>query len=114
MAVIFKTNNPTKLLADFNTAIENSKIATWERSQDGIWYTHKAANWRALAWFKATVDNASCELRFNIAPSDGKTVGSLAYAYYHGHLIESFLSHFDSLFNLGQATAMPTSADQVT
>jgi hypothetical protein len=38
-------------------------------------------------------------------------VTSVVYAYYHGHLIETFLNHFDKDFTKGEATALPTSGD---
>jgi hypothetical protein len=40
-------------------------------------------------------------------------VSVTAYGYYHGHLIETFLNHFDNMFKVGAATASPTAPDKV-
>jgi hypothetical protein len=53
-------------------------------------------------------------LIFNIAPSAGETIKTNVYGYYHGHLIETFLNHFNKDFEEGAATSMPTLADTVS
>jgi hypothetical protein len=115
MAVYFWTEQGSALLKKFNDRIAQrdpkGKITTWERSDDGEYYTHKASEWKAEAWFKATVD--AKRLRFNIIKPKNKNVSSSAYAYYHGHLIETFLNHFDKDFSSGEATALPSSNDVV-
>jgi hypothetical protein len=42
-----------------------------------------------------------------LIPQSAKVV----YAYYHGHLIETFLNHFDKDFTKAEATSLPTSGD---
>jgi hypothetical protein len=115
MAVLFETDKPAELLKEFNRRIKQTepkgKITTWEISDDGKFYTHKSTEWRAKAWFGATVDAG--KLRFNIYPSQGQAVSVTAYGYYHGHLIETFLNHFDNMFKVGAATASPTAPDKV-
>ena len=113
MAVYFSTSDARGLLKAFDTAIaqkeEKGKITTWEKSDDGKYYTHKAKEWHAKAWFKPnTEDN---RLTFNIVKSKNKNVTSSVYGYYHGHLIETFLNHFDDLFVAGQATALAARGD---
>ena len=39
---------------------------------------------------------------------------SFTYGYYHGHLIETFLNHFDQSFSQGAASALPTNNDKVS
>ena len=87
------------------------KITTWVRTDDGKFFTHKSVDWRGKAWFRSEVK--ANELVFNIVPSKDKTVSITAYGYYHGHLIETFLNHFDDLFSTANASARPNDGDRV-
>lgn len=115
MAVYFLTESASALLRKFNERIEQEasegKITTWERSDDGLYYTHKAPQWAKKAWFKATAESG--KLRFNIVKPQNTNISTTVYAYYHGHLIETFLNHFDREFSQGDATAMPSQNDRV-
>ncbi|MHC0023787.1 hypothetical protein [Enterobacter vonholyi] len=55
----------------------------------------------------------STMLTFNIIKPKSSNVSTVAYAYYHGHLTETFLSHFDKNFTKATSSAMPTSEDKV-
>ena len=116
MAAIFYTSAAAQLLNDFRARIKQTepadKITTWEISEDGKYYTHKAAEWAKKAWFLATpgVDR----LTFNIIKPQNANVSVLVYGYYHGHLIETFLNHFDKNFSTGCATAVPVVSDRVS
>jgi hypothetical protein len=113
MAISFYTNAASTLLASFDTAIRQTdpkgKIETWSISQDGKFYTHKASQWANKAWFQPEV--MSDRLCFYIKNSPNTVVYGTVYGYYHGHLIETFLNHFDKMFNLGCATPLPASKD---
>lgn len=113
MAIDFMTAKAKQLLTDFDARIaqmeEAGKITTWQKI-DGF-YTHKASNWARLAWFKPTVFND--RLRFNIHPSDKAKVSTPVYGYYHGHLVETFLNHFDASFATAVASARATADDVV-
>jgi hypothetical protein len=113
MAVYFITSDARGLLNSFDARIsqreEKGKITTWEKSEDGKYYTHKAKEWHAKAWFKPTVERE--RLIFNIIKPKNQNITTPVYGYYHGHLIETFLNHFDSSFSTGQATALPSSGD---
>lgn len=115
MAVRFFTNNAKQLLTSFNYKIEQTeqkgKITTWKRSDDKKYYTHVSENWRGKAWFKASVYDD--KLVFNIINSQNSSVTDIVYSYYHGHLIETFLNHFDENFSSGLATALPTAQDKL-
>lgn len=115
MAVDFMTNNATNLLKLFKARIEQDevkgKITTWMLSADKQDVTHKSDNWKHAAWFQPAVKND--RLTFNIIKTKSKTVTTVAYSYYHGHLIETFLNHFDSEFSEAIATALPTVDDLV-
>lgn len=113
MAVHFHTDSPKALLAKFNTAIKQKeakgKIDTWMLSDDGKYYTHTAERWTKKAWFKPyTSENI---LTFNIIKPRDLNVTSPVYAYYHGHLIETFLNHFDVDFTSTTATALAAGDD---
>ncbi len=114
MAAYFRTTTPQALLNKFDAAIHQTQVAgkvtTWEKNHQG-YYTHRAADWRAKAFFKATV--SAGVLVFNIIRPSGKTVTKVAYGYYHGHLIETFLNHFDDLFSGAEATAHVAVGDVV-
>jgi len=113
VAAHFITSAAQALLNGFNARIAQAdpkgKITTWEKSADGRHYTHKAAEWRQQAWFLPNVE--SNQLTFNIIKPENQNVSSLVYAYYHGHLIETFLNHFDESFSNAVASALPEAAD---
>ncbi len=116
MAVHFYGDAPQALLAAFNARIaqteQKDKITTWELHSDGQHYTHRAADWNRKAWMRPAVQ--ADRLTFNIVRSKDSTVSSMAYAYYHGHLIETFLSHFDGMFSNASASALPEADDRVS
>jgi hypothetical protein len=116
MSVHFYCDAPQALLAAFNTRIaqieQKDKITTWELHSDGQHYTHLAAAWNRKAWMRPAVQTG--RLTFNIVRSKDSSVSSVAYAYYHGHLIETFLTHFDGLFSNASASAMPEADDRVS
>jgi hypothetical protein len=113
MAVYFETSESDDLLDRFDARIaqteENGKITTWEKSANGKHYTHKAAEWRKKAWFKAATKSDG--LVFNIIKPQNQNISTTVYGYYHGDLIETFLNHFDKRFEEAQATGMPADGD---
>ena len=115
MAVHFTTDAPQALLREFDQRIAQTepkgKLTTWEKSADGFYYTHKAVEWRAKAWMKPVVQDR--QLTFNTIRPQNANVSTLVYGYYHGHLTETFLNHFDRMFGYGMSTAMPVTGDVV-
>ena len=114
MAVIFITDDAQALLDRFDARIDQSepkgKITTWEKSDDGKYYTHTSVDWGKKAWFKPKVE--ADRLIFNIIKPKTTNISTIVYGYYHGHLIETFLNHFDEDFRNGRATARATSDDK--
>lgn len=53
-------------------------------------------------------------LLFRVTRPEGKNVSSRANGYYHGHLIEIFLNHFDAEFSDSTASARPADGDSVS
>jgi hypothetical protein len=115
MAVHFTSEEPQALLHDFDARITQSdstgRITTWEKTSNGRHYTHRAAEWTRKAWFKADVKEGC--LTFFIVKSRDLDMSTRTYAYYHGHLIETFLAHFDSRFAAATASALPEAGDIV-
>lgn len=116
MSVTFTTSNPKALLKAFDERIAQAepkgKITTWEKLADGVHYTHKATEWRYQAFFKPSVENG--RLIFHIIKPQDSDISTVAYAYYHGHLTETFLNHFDLQFSDGVASALPDKNDVVS
>ena len=116
MAIYLSTLDASGLLKKFDAAInkieQKGKITTWEIHPDGKHYTHKASEWKSKAFLRAVVENN--QLKFNIVAPKNGTVSSLVYAYYHGHLIETFLSHFDNCFVNAMSSSYPESGDIIT
>ncbi|MCS3395418.1 hypothetical protein NX868_06965 [Burkholderia thailandensis] len=118
MSTHFLTNQAKKLLDSFNAKIEQTeqkgKITTWEKvtHNNATYYTHKSTEWRNEAFFLPKVE--SDKLTFNIIHPNGKTITIQAYGYYHGHLIETFLNHFDEVFSSAHASAGPQAGDIIS
>jgi hypothetical protein len=115
MAIHFVTSDPAGLLNAFDLRISQKeaagKITTWEKSEDGKYYTHKSENWGKKAWFKPAVESG--QLTFNIIKPQNQTIKVVVYGYYHGHLLETFLNHFDTSFSVCKASPLPEAGDNV-
>jgi hypothetical protein len=115
MAVDFITDAPKALLAEFNARIDQEepkgKINTWSRNKDG-YYTHDSPNWKNKAWFKPSV--RSDRLTFSILTPAGTNLPTIVYGYYHGHLTETFLNHFDKKFASAISSATPGFGDVIS
>ena len=111
MAVYLKTNDPEKLLSSFKRKIATGAIVTWTCDSDGD-FTHATPQFRNVAWFRPKIKDAQLVL-YILCPK-GKKMSTGIYAIYHGRLIETFLSHCDSLFTEGKASAMPQAGDVVS
>lgn len=117
MSVKFFTSNPAGLLAGFKKKITQKEsegsITTWEITASGA-FTHKGQQYSKDAFFRAEVKTDDGFLLFNIRRPEGKIVTPRAYAYYHGHLIETFLNHFDEEFTHSVASALAEHGDIVS
>lgn len=113
MAAHFATDRPRALLAAFDAAIlqteSKGKITTWVKSADGNFYTHVAKDWNCKAWLKPSVENG--QLTFYIIKPRNANITVTVYGYYHGHLTETFMNHFDKMFTLAMGTALGTKGD---
>jgi len=118
MAVYFATNNAAGLLKAFNQAIANhhhhgggQRVDTWRHVVQGgqNFYTHTAQNWKDKAFFRA--DAEVNRLAFSIVAAQGVSLTRDIYAYYAGHLIETFIRHFPTIFTAAQATPNAAGSD---
>jgi len=113
MAVHFYTSDPRGLLDAFKIAVNQTelegKITTWRQWQSTDYYTHTSAQWQSHAYMQAVVKRDT--LTFFIVNARGSAVSQTVYGFYHGHLIETFLNHFDKLFEQGAASALPGDGD---
>jgi hypothetical protein len=118
MAVYFYTADPRGLLNTFKAAIRQpepqGKITTWRQwDDDDNYFTHTSTQWASLAWMRAAVEEEKGRLTFCIVKPRNGTVSQAAYGFYHGHMIETFLNHFDTLFKNGMATALADDGDVI-
>lgn len=112
MAVQFFTERPKALLAEFDNRIDQEepkgRIVTWTRDKDGD-YTHAAKDWVCKAWFRPRIVEGC--LVFNILGRTDTGLSTVVYGYYHGHLTETFLNHFDEMFKSAASSARLTAED---
>jgi hypothetical protein len=113
MTCYFITDTPQSILNKFNKRIEQEElkgsIPTWKRSDDRMYYTHASAEWNKKAWFKPSIKSG--RLTFYIVKPKNSNITTTVYGYYHGHLIETFLNHFDEDFAQAEATARPAKGE---
>jgi hypothetical protein len=96
----FKSSNPQGLLDNFKKLINQKetkgKIDTWEEHDGG--FRHTSKEWKDLGLFKASLSDDGQHLLFSFS----KSKGTYSYAYYHGHLLQSFVQHLNKHFELAQ------------
>ena len=116
MAVSFVTDKPWALLNQFFARIDQEevkgKVTTWKQHKDAIHFTHTSTDWREKAFLRPKVEKD--RLVFNIIKPERVAVTWIVYAYYHGHLIETFVNHFHEDFTEAIATSMPATGDYCT
>lgn len=114
MAVRFFTKSPAALLKAFDEKIDQKEregsITTWVRDSKGF-YTH-TSRWGRKAYFKAN-PRFEDRLVFNVVPPAGSVVEPEVYAFYHGHLVETFINHFAGKFSTACAGGKPTEQDKL-
>lgn len=117
MSIYFSTTNAAGLLKAFNDAIAGAhhgngqRVETWRHViyNGQNYYTHTSANWRDKAWLRAETE--ANRLTFVILPVERVLLTREIYAYYAGHLIETFIRHFPRTFTAAQATPNAAGSD---
>lgn len=110
MAIRVLTDNPSRLLAAIKKAIDVGDVETWTYDDDGD-LTHSPKQWENLAWLRPST--GADRLVFNIIKQQDVAMSMEVYGVYHGRFMEMLLVHFDALFTIAYATAMPTTSDYV-
>lgn len=107
MSVLFSTSQPKDLLKAFKEGIDKGKIHTWAYAKEKDEFYHTDHQTKGLAWFRASINGGL--LVFNIVKPQGQSVSDFVYAYYHGHLIDTFIFHFKNMFtqSIASGSAMP-------
>jgi hypothetical protein len=108
----FMTPDPQLLLSAFDDAIAKGQITTWDKSNG--YYGHKAERWAHKAFFKSIVKADRLIFEWIVVQNNNKPYESRSvYAYYHGHLIETFMNHFYYRYTNGLATPEPAEGDSL-
>lgn len=114
MAVSFSTSNPQALLEAFKKRIlqeeAKDKITTWELNRQGN-FTHKAPQVAGQAWMCPEI--GSDFLCFYIRAPKDTPINRYIYSYYHGHLTETFINHFPTLFSKASSTPNAAGSDNI-
>ncbi|WP_417836745.1 hypothetical protein [Thalassospira tepidiphila] len=115
MAVIFTECDPEALLEQFRERIQQEenegRINTWQEKSG--YFTHTASQWSQMAFFRPRTNSKQGILRFYIRGPKNTDIPEAVYAYYHGHLIQTFLTHFGESFEHGAATGVPQQRELV-
>ncbi|MEI7181969.1 hypothetical protein WCT96_01425 [Pectobacterium carotovorum] len=97
MTIRFWTDNPQGLLNKFKELIEQDepkgRINTWEQQSGG--FRHTAKDWKELGLFKPKIADDKKSLIFHMTT----VKNDYAYAYYHGHLLQTFIEHLGGHFD---------------
>jgi hypothetical protein len=110
MALRAFTDNPQALLDAIKKAIENGEIETWKLDSDGD-LTHGSQQWGGRAWMRPKV--LEDRLLFNIIGSTEDKMSRTLYGVYHGRLMQTLLTHFDTKMKTVSATALGTTGDNI-
>ncbi|NAS96665.1 hypothetical protein CU664_14990 [Pseudomonas syringae pv. actinidifoliorum] len=96
MTVRFATSDPNALLTEFKKFINQKeakgKIKSWIEADGG--FRHNS-DWKDKALFKVTIPEDKKHFDFYLAESKEE----FAYAYYHGHILQTFIEHLNSKFS---------------
>lgn len=104
----FYTKDPAGLLQKFKAQLKakqgQDSIQTWE--QVGENFGHTSERWKGKMQFKASVNADATEpnLTFTMASMAKGTQEEeqIFYAYYHGHLLQTFVDHLGRHFTAAQ------------
>jgi hypothetical protein len=109
----FFSPHPEQLLASFDQAIQNQHVATWRFAlkQQRHCYTHTAREWRDKAWLQPVTEND--RLAFYVQKFSASPLTKDVYAYYLGHLAETFIRYFPAQFSEAHVTSSRAGEDDV-
>lgn len=111
MAIRIATSQPQELLDQIKSLIDKGSIKSWSYDNDGD-FTHTAQQWRFKAWFRPRVRGD--ELLLSILTQRGVPMSKATYGAYHGQLIETVLSHADTMCRSLMASSYPEPGDNIS
>lgn len=96
MTLRFTTSDPISLLNEFKKLIKQTepkgKIKSWIESDGG--FRHNS-DWKDKCLFMANISEDKTHLVF----TTNQVKEEFAYAYYHGHLLQTFIEHLNTKFS---------------
>lgn len=104
----FYTQDPAGLLQKFKAKLKakqgQDSIQTWQQVGDN--FGHTSERWKGKLAFKANInaDATQPNLSFTVGPMAKGTQEErqIIYAYYHGHLLQTFVDHLSGYFTAAQ------------
>lgn len=108
MAVLIKVKMPQTFMDEIMKAIDENKIQTWTYDSDND-LTHSLDQWKNKAWMRprAIKDSEIYNFAFGFIGNKNVVTTKVLYAVYHGRLVETLLSHFDTDITEIFVTSMP-------
>jgi hypothetical protein len=112
MSIYFLSSDPKRLLASFDEAIQNHKVDTWRFVQNpqGNLYTHMSTQWKDKAYLRPD-DTDPERLTFHVQNFQSSMVTRAVFAYYLGHLAETFIRDFSDQFIQAHLSSSPDPED---
>lgn len=111
MAIIIKTNNPSKLLDIIYEGIDKYKLGKWTMASEGK-ITPSTLLWKNEAFLKPQIWVEESELRFGlIKRKDRRNMPSKIYTHFHTKFVEMLLENLDTHFVSVTVTSMKTEPD---
>jgi hypothetical protein len=109
MGIYFLSSDPKRLLASFN---ESHSIKTWRFTliHQKPHYTHTSEAWKDKAYLKPD-DTEPDRLAFHVQRFHGTPLTKDVFAYYLGHLAETFIRDFPDQFSEVHLTSSPDPED---
>lgn len=112
MAIFVQTDNPTRLVQDIKSYIDDKKIVTWMYDDDGD-FTHDTDQWRYNAWIRPVIKKNDNQVIFSILCRNDRNLSVRDYAIYHGRFVEILLTYFDKLCIEIKVSPLATHYDSV-
>lgn len=106
----FTTSDPAGLLYAFRAGIEKGRIRTWVDDGDE-WFSQRGTKWAGKAMLRPAQDEQQLSFRILVIDATPVKDRRAIYAFYQGHLIETFIAHLTSNFTSVTASANPSGND---
>lgn len=112
MSIYVKSTNPRLLVENIRSKIKLQEIKTWTVDKDGD-FTHSTEQWENCAWICPKIEDENRRVVFYILGRKDRNVSTLEYAIYHGRFVEMLLTHFDSVCDSIEVSALASRYDRI-